>query len=249
MEVDEDSGSGDLTSGSSTSLTSKDFRFLNVKRRLKYQIRRRKKKRFSVKCRDISTKLNSTHPCRLIYLLINLFKITMPTVSHNRSLIRSASPANTPSSALLRTLRCQNASLASALNDKMVEIRELSEVIDGLNAEILGLKMDVADLRAAKDDEVNTPPGISPEALEAEFQVRLVEYLEPVKSVMNKMLDHTVGLTDEITRAMHMVSAPGRRSRSVASLAASNSSVALARRATLAKKTSIERRKGLTWSD
>lgn len=60
MEVDEDSGSGDLTSGSSTSLTSKDFRFLNVKRRLKYQIRRRKKKRFSVKCRDISTKLNST---------------------------------------------------------------------------------------------------------------------------------------------------------------------------------------------
>ena len=175
--------------------------------------------------------------------------IPLLTVSHNRSLIRSASPTNTPSSALLRPLRCQNASLASALNDKMVEIRELSEVIDGLNAEILGLKMDVADLRAAKDDEVNTPPGISPEALEAEFQVRLVEYLEPVKSVMNKMLDHTVGLTDEITRAMHMVSAPGRRSRSVASLAASNSSVALARRATLAKKTSIERRKGLTRSD
>ncbi len=49
------------------------------------------------------------------------------------------------------------------------------------------------------------------------------EYLEPVKQCMTQVLGHTGSLTDSLTRAMHLVSAPGRRSRSMAAAAASAS--------------------------
>ncbi len=107
----------------------------------------------------------------------------------------------------------------------MVECREVQQYNVQLKEENLNLGVELGKMRKQQEEEekegektATTTEVVDKLALEAEFQRRLVEYLDPVKECMTQVLGHTGALTDSLTRAMHLVSAPGRRSRSMAAV-------------------------------
>lgn len=85
-------------------------------------------------------------------------------------------------------------------------------MVHALRDENMALNMEIAELRHAQTEPRQE---VDPVWLEMEHVKRLAEYMEPVKGLMNRVLDHTVSMSEELSQAMALVSAPGRRSRSM----------------------------------
>jgi len=124
-----------------------------------------------------------------------------------RSSSASSSGANTGAYWRRRAneLKSQNAALAAALNAKAVECREAEETANQLRAENVSLRVETGTSEGAEWDE-------------GAFQRRLADYMEPLKGALSQVLGHTGALTESLTKAMQLASAPGRRSRSLAAL-------------------------------
>ncbi|TRY68569.1 hypothetical protein TCAL_06918 [Tigriopus californicus] len=180
-------------------------RFQKVKQRLKgrFHVKTKRRKTVSVKCSDLRAKNN-----------LSLSRSRLATGSHG------ACPSPTAHH-LVRHLRSQNVALASSLNERLMENTELSNMVHALRDENMALNMEIAELRHAQNEPTQT---VDPVWLEQEQVKRLAEYMEPVKGLMNRVLDHTVSMSEELSQAMALVSAPGRRSRSMHAQRATQSS-------------------------
>jgi hypothetical protein len=180
-----------------------------------------KKRRRSAKCAAKMAAANakstagaSTEPKAGFSVSCRDLRLSVGTKALNLSGSSSASSANGARyRRLASSLRQQNAHLAAALNEKSVECRQAMETAGQLRAENMALRAELAEVKVAAPRQLLLDD-------EAEFQRRLAENMEPIKATLSQVLGHTSNLTDCLTRAMQMASAPGRRSRSLAAVAA-----------------------------
>ena len=128
----------------------------------------------------------------------------------------------------------QNRALANALNSSKLQASALTKKINELMAENMDLRAQVAELRQdinvfmnagtnegsrSSVTEIYGPNGSYHRAnLEVEFQKRLAEYLAPLKAHLHQGLGNIVSLSDNLSQAMQLATAPGRNSKSLSSI-------------------------------
>lgn len=159
-------------------------RAAKVKGRLRASFRKRRRASgFSVKCSDIKAN-GEDGPQKIKILFIN---IHFPVALRKANVSSSSSASSLASGGLASKLSClkrKNLALASALNQKLMECREVEQYNVQLKEENMALSVEMGKMRkrlsdmgkSAGDDEEDEGRGggIDRAAVEAEFQRRLV---------------------------------------------------------------------------
>jgi len=135
---------------------------------------------------------------------------------------RSSSSFNRSESknAMFRQYRKINAQLAQTCNHVKGELNQVKRELLVVKGEKLTLQTQNARLRGHVDPQVD----------EKEVQQRFLELVGPVKDCLNAALDNMVGLSDNLTQALRLTTAPSRMS---CSSRQSSSSVELSRIASI----------------
>eukprot|EP00092_Neocalanus_flemingeri_P016972 GFUD01018357.1.p1 GENE.GFUD01018357.1~~GFUD01018357.1.p1 ORF type:complete len:1382 (-),score=385.34 GFUD01018357.1:112-4257(-) len=131
-------------------------------------------------------------------------------------------------------LKKNNDELAKSLNKFKLAIATIQKDKMALERENFDLRAENSSLRS----------NVDPALIEAEVQKRLVDYLGPVKMHINSAIDNMVGLSDNLTQSMKLVSAPMRMSTQSQSLAGPSRSSSVGTNFRMRPVTSFQTRDG-----
>jgi len=117
----------------------------------------------------------------------------------------------------LNDIQLQNARLAKELNAFKVAKATLTDRIHTLNSEILELKVQNATQRdeMKRQQESSFDASLAHRQIEQDVQKNLQTVLDPLMKAIHGALDHTVGLSNNLTTSMQLATALDRKSKTI----------------------------------